>query len=49
MRGLNARIQYVDSMRGFNVRIQYAESLHSLNVIAAKIEMKLSRTLSVQY
>lgn len=45
----NAWIECADSMRGFNVRIQYAESLHSLNVIAAKIEMKLSRTLSVQY
>ena len=46
---LNAWIECADSMRGFNVRIQYAESLHSLNVIAVKIEMKLSRTLSVQY
>jgi hypothetical protein len=49
MGGLNARIQCADSMPRFNVRIQYAQSLHSLNVIAVKIEMKLSRTLSVQY
>ena len=53
----NAWIECVDSIRGFNawiqcgfnVWIQYAQSLHSLNVIAVKIEMKLPRTLSVQY
>jgi hypothetical protein len=49
MRGLNVWIQFADSMRGFNVWIQYAQSLHSLNIIAVKIDMKLPRTLSVQY
>ena len=49
MCGFNVRIQYPNSMCGFNVWIQYAQSLHSLNVIAVKIEMKLSRTISVQY
>ena len=49
IRGFNARIQCADSMRGFNVWIQYAQSLHSLNIIAVKIDMKLPRTLSIQY